>query len=138
VRDTDVICTASTARDPVVTDAAVKPGTHINAIGGNMVTRRELDDEAIAKCSIIAVDNREQAQQESGELIHAVAQGAIGWNDVGELGEIVSGKKSGRGSDESITLFKSLGVAMEDVALASRIYERAVERKLGMEIPLTE
>jgi len=67
-----------------------------------------------------------------------VAQGAIGWNDVGELGEIVSGKKSGRGSDESITLFKSLGVAMEDVALASRIYERAVERKLGMEIPLTE
>jgi ornithine cyclodeaminase/alanine dehydrogenase-like protein (mu-crystallin family) len=134
----DILISATTSKDPVIFGRYLRPGTHINAIGGNMVTRRELDDEAIAKCSIIAVDNREQAQQESGELIHAVAQGAIGWNDVGELGEIVSGKKSGRGSDESITLFKSLGVAMEDVALASRIYERAVERKLGMEIPLTE
>jgi ornithine cyclodeaminase/alanine dehydrogenase-like protein (mu-crystallin family) len=136
--DADILISATTSKEPVIFGRHLRPGTHINAIGANMPERRELDDEAVERCAVIAVDNKPQAQQEAGELIHAEAHGALSWSGVTEIGEVVAGKTTGRTGNDSITLFKSLGVAMEDVALASRIYQLAADRKVGVEIPLTE
>lgn len=134
----DIVITATTSKRPVLFGRLLRPGTHINAIGGNMLDRSELDEEAVGRSDLIAVDNKEQAEQECGELVRAVESGAISWDRVKEIGEIAAGKSPGRQGRESITLYKSLGVAMEDVALAARAYERARERGVGIEVPLTE
>jgi ornithine cyclodeaminase/alanine dehydrogenase-like protein (mu-crystallin family) len=103
-----------------------------------VIGRQELDEEAVARCAVVTVDNKEQAKQESAELVRAVERGMISWEKVGEIGDVVAGKNPGRLNPDSITLFKSLGVAMEDVALAARVYELALQRGVGLEIPLTE
>ena len=134
----DIIITATTARQPVLFGSHLKAGTHVNAIGSNMLSRCELDDEAVGKFDLITVDHREQAKQESAELVGAVERGILAWDQVREIGEVAAGRISGRQRESDITLFKSLGVAMEDVALAARLYEMARERGVGVEIPLTE
>lgn len=134
----DIIISATTSKEPVIFGSWLQDGTHINAIGSNALDRRELDDEAIKRCALIAVDNREQAKQESAELVRAVAAGNLRWEQVLEIGEIAAGRVSGRADKKSITLFKSLGVAMEDVALASKVYELAVQHGVGLEVPLTQ
>lgn len=136
--DTDILISATTAKDPVILGRRLRPGTHINAIGGNVIGRQELDEEAVARCAVVTVDNKEQAKQESAELVRAVERGMISWEKVREIGDVVAGKNPGRLTPDSITLFKSLGVAMEDVALAARVYELALQRGVGLEIPLTE
>lgn len=136
--ESDILVSATTAREPVIFGRWLRPGTHINAIGANILERRELDDEAVARCALVAVDSKEQAKQESSELVHAVERGIMTWEKVGAIGGIIAGRSPGRQDRNSITLFKSLGVAMEDVALASRLYDLALERGAGIEIPLTE
>ncbi len=136
--DNDVLISATTAKEPVILGRWLRPGTHINAIGGNVIGRQELDEEAVARCAVVTVDNKEQAKQESAELVRAVERGMISWEKVREIGDVVAGKNPGRPTPDSITLFKSLGVAMEDVALAARVYELALQRGVGLEIPLTE
>jgi ornithine cyclodeaminase/alanine dehydrogenase-like protein (mu-crystallin family) len=86
---------------------------------------------------VIAVDNREQAKLECAELVRAAESGSLQWDGVLEIGDIAAGRARGRQDDRSITLFKSLGVAMEDVALASKVYDLAVKHGVGMEVPLT-
>lgn len=135
--NSDILISATTSKEPVIEGNWLREGTHINAIGSNALDRRELDDEAVKRCGLIAVDNREQAKQESAELVRAVVAGNLQWEEVVEIGEIAAGRISGRQDARSITLFKSLGVAMEDVAMASRVYELAVEHGAGLEIPLT-
>ncbi len=136
--EADIMITATTAQRPVLLGKHLRPGTHVNAIGSNMLSRRELDDEAVRKCAIVAVDNREQARQESAELISATEQGFVAWDRVVEIGELAARGGAVRQTDADITLFKSLGVAMEDVALGARLYERAREQGVGIDIPLTE
>lgn len=135
VRGSDVIVTATNSKTPVVNGKWLAPGTHVNAIGANYETRRELDLDAVAAARFIAADDREQVQYESSDLIEAVKQGVLKWDDVHNLADVVSGRVRGRVSPADVTLFKSLGVAMEDVALAARAYERAVERKAGQALP---
>jgi alanine dehydrogenase len=136
--NSDIIISATTSKEPVIFGRWLQDGTHINAIGSNALDRRELDDEAVKRCALIAVDNRDQAKQESAELVRAVAAGTLEWEQVLEIGEIAVGRVSGRRDEKSITLFKSLGVAMEDVALASKVYELAMKNGIGLEVPLTE
>jgi ornithine cyclodeaminase/alanine dehydrogenase-like protein (mu-crystallin family) len=131
--DADVIITITTSRDPVLQGAWLNPGTHINAAGGNSILRRELDDETIRRSSFIAVDSIDQAKAEAGELITAVEKGLLTWERVRELRYVVSGEMRGRTSDDQITLFKSLGVAIEDVATAAVLYRKAREQKTGKE-----
>lgn len=138
LHDSDILISATTSRYPVIVGRLLRPGTHINAIGGNTLERRELDDEAIERCALITVDNKEQAKQECGEFVHAVEHSGLSWERVREIGEVVCGKIPGRPQPNALTLYKSLGVAMEDVALAARVYKRALERGMGLEIPLTE
>lgn len=135
VRGSDVVVTATSSKTPVLHGKWLAPGTHVNAIGANYESRRELDLDAVAAARFVAADDREQVQYESTDLIEAVKRGLLKWDDVHNLAEVVSGRARGRTSPQDITLFKSLGVAMEDVALAARAYERAVERKAGRALP---
>ncbi len=131
--DAGVVITITASRDPVLQGAWLRPGAHINAAGGNSILRRELDDEAVRRSSFIAVDSIDQAKIEAGELVTAVEKGLLTWERVRELRYVVSGEIRGRTSDDQITLFKSLGVAIEDVATAAVLYRKAKEHNVGKE-----
>lgn len=136
VRDAGIVVTATTSTRPVVEGKWLAPGAHINAIGANFPQKRELDDEAIRRCDLIAVDSREQSRMEAGDLIDTLRDDDSGWGRVLELSEVIAGKAKGRTNANEITLFKSSGIASEDVAVAGRIYELALERQIGTQIPM--
>lgn len=131
----EVLITATTATAPIVQGAWLQPGVHINAIGANYEHRRELDSAALAAATFIATDDCEQVRYESTDLAAPVAEGVLSWDQVHSLGDVVAGKIKGRSTHEDITLFKSLGVAIEDVALAARAYEKALKLGIGMALP---
>lgn len=139
-READIVITATTARNPVVLGRWLKPGAHVNAIGANFPNRRELDSEVIERASFIVVDSVEQSRIEAGDLIVPFASQPERWNAVRELSDLVSGSANvPRGKDRrEITLFKSNGVALEDIALGQLVFEAARERNLGREVPLWE
>ncbi len=124
-----LVVTATNARDPVVCGDWLEEGMHINAIGSNMASRRELDRAAIARAGLIVTDSLEQARLEAGELIAAFEPHPEEWARVGELCHVVSGERPGRQSPAQITLFKSNGIALEDVAVAGFVYEQALGGK---------
>jgi ornithine cyclodeaminase len=138
VHNVDIIVTATTAHQAVVEGAWIAPGTHVNAIGANFPQKRELDDAAIARASRVAVDFIEQAKMEAGDLIQAFAAEPSRWNSVVELSQIIAGKVLGRKSETEVTLFKSSGIAIWDVAVAMKVYELAVANGRGTKIPLWE
>src|SRR5712692_7415897 len=127
----DVVITATSSRQPVVRGEWLRPGAHLNAIGANHASRREVDDATLARSSLIAVDSLEQAREESGDLIQGFASLGRGWDEVVELHEIVAGRRPGRPSAEAITLFKSNGIALWDIAVAGYIYQQALEKGKG-------
>jgi ornithine cyclodeaminase/alanine dehydrogenase-like protein (mu-crystallin family) len=127
----DIVVTATTAREPVLQGEWLQPGMHINAIGSNWAHKQELDIPAVARCQRIAVDDLEQARQEAGDLIAAVAASAVGWDAVVELAQIVTGRTPGRVREDEVTLFESQGIALEDVAAMKVAYERALELGVG-------
>lgn len=114
----------------------LKPGVHINAIGANFPQKRELDAEAVKRCHVIVADSREQSKLEAGDLIQVFGEDAERWNDLGELADMVSGKVAGRRNASEITLFKSNGIAIEDIVVAGKIFEMARERGIGRQIPM--
>lgn len=136
VRDADIVITSTTATNPVVEGRWLKSGAHINAIGANFPQKRELDAEAVRRCDLIAADSRQQSSEEAGDLIHVFGDDASQWDKVHELADIVGGKIPGRTGPNQITLFKSNGIAIEDVVVAGRVYELARARGLGRQIPL--
>jgi ornithine cyclodeaminase/alanine dehydrogenase len=136
VRDMDVICAASTSKTPVVLGAWLKPGAHINGVGSHSVDARELDTEAIVRSKVV-VDTTDAALAEAGDLLDPIKEGAITADHIhAELGDIITGKKPGRVSDQEITLFKSQGIAIQDVATAQLVYRMAKERGIGVEVNL--
>jgi len=138
VRGADILCTATTSANPVMSGADLAPGVHINAIGANHAHKRELDEDAVKSADVIVVDSIEQSRQEAGDLILAFQGDEICWTGVKKLSDIVAGKASGRTSDSEVTLFKSNGIASWDLAVAMKIYALAKEKKLGRELPLWE
>jgi ornithine cyclodeaminase/alanine dehydrogenase-like protein (mu-crystallin family) len=135
VRDADVVVTATTATEPVVLGRWLQPGAHINAVGANYEHRRELDSEVVARSAVIVTDDREQARYEATDLAAPVAEGMLTWDRVRGLDELVAGLVPGRVSRDDITLFESLGVALGDVALAARAYEKALRAGIGERLP---
>lgn len=135
VRDARIVCTATTASQPVISGADLAAGAHVNAIGANHAHKRELDDKAIARAGAILVDSLEQSQQEAGDLILAFRNDATRWNAVKELADVVAGKAAGRANDSQITLFKSNGIASWDLAVATKVYALARKQNLGTTIP---
>src|SRR5215472_3079150 len=131
VKGADIVCTTTSAREPVLMGEWLAPGVHINAIGSSIPLARELDTLAVAK-SRLFVDRRESAVNEAGDYLIAKKEGVIGDQHIqGELGEIISGQIEGRRTDDEITLFKSLGLAIEDVASAHLVYQKALLQGLG-------
>jgi alanine dehydrogenase len=133
VRGADVVITATNAKDPVIESGWVEPGTHINAMGSNQATRRELPSDLVRRADLIAVDCLEQARMESGDLLLGLKPGE--WDRVVELKNVMSGRSQGRLRPDQITIFKSNGLAAQDVAAAGFIYEKAVEAGLKREVP---
>ncbi len=138
VRDAEILVTVTTAVTPVVESRWVQPGTHINAVGANFPQKRELDFETVMRAGPIFVDSCEQAKMEAGDLIQSFRQAPSCWDGVKELAQLVAGRAAGRNSRDQITLFKSSGIAIEDIVTAGRVYELALERKLGKQVSFWE
>ena len=132
--DADILITITSSPKPVLEGAWIKAGTHINTAGGNSIMRSEVDDEVIKRSNFIAVDSKDQAKIEAGELVFPVEKGILTWERVQEVCHVVSGEVQGRKSAEDITLFKSLGLAIEDVATATWIYRKAQSLNVGKNI----
>jgi len=136
VRGADVIVTATSSQTPVVQRAWLGEGAHVNAVGSSIPTTRELDSETVAAASLF-VDRRESTENESGDYLLALRDGAIAPGHIrAELGDVLVGAAPGRTSDTELTLFKSLGLAVEDLAAAQYVVERARERGVGTEVAL--
>ena len=136
VSGVDCVITSTTAFEPVLHGAWLEKGVHVNAIGGNFLFKREIDEKAAMSARIIAVESREQSKIEAGELLPLVEKGRIQWRSLVELGEIVAGKAAGRISGEDITLFKSVGIAVEDIAVAEHVYKAALSAGLGRSLDM--
>ena len=135
IADADIINTTTNAREPIVRREWIKPGAHINAVGSSIPTTRELDTKTVEAASLF-VDRRESTLNESGDYLFAVKEAGIGPDHIrAELGELLIGEHQGRASADEITLFKSLGIAVEDLASAQYLYKRALETNRGTKLP---
>jgi ornithine cyclodeaminase len=136
VTGADLICTVTSASEPVLSGSWLSPGCHINAVGACRPKSRELDGTAVSRSSVF-VDRRESADHEAGDLLLARAEGSISEDfPIVELGDVLAGTAAGRQDQREITLFKSLGIAVEDLASAAFVYERAQEQGLGTAVEL--
>ena len=136
VEGADIVCTTTASREPVLFGDWLAPGTHVNAVGSSLPTARELDSVAVARARLF-VDRRESAFHEAGDFLLAKQEGAVRDDHIcGELGELLLAQVSGRASPSEITLFKSLGLAVEDVAAAHHVYRRATAEGGGMWVEL--
>ena len=136
VEGSDIIVTASSARTPVFNGEWVEEGAHINGIGSHSPDARELDETTIVRSKVVA-DSWEAVLAEAGDLMIPIADGVITAEHIhAELGEVVIGKKEGRVTDQEITLFKSVGLALQDVATATKVYELCKQRGIGSSVDL--
>ena len=136
VSEADIICTTTFAQEPVLNGEWMSPGAHINAVGACVPTFRELDTAAVVG-SRLFVDRLESALNEAGDFLIPKKEGVIDDSHIlGEIGDILLGKVQGRKSDDEITLFKSLGIAVEDLGAAHYIYEKAVKSGTGVEVDI--
>ena len=134
VREADVVVTATSSEEPVLRREWLKPGTHVNAMGACFPHTRELDSQTIADAALF-VDRRESAEAESGEYLIALGEGAIGKGHIrAELGEVLAGSAPGRMSDDELTVFDSLGLAVEDLFAAEYLLRRAEETGRGVKV----
>ncbi len=136
IRGSQVVISVTKAATPLFDGRWLEAGTHVNAVGSHRLNAREIDGETVARADIVAVDSVEQARRESGDLTMAEREGKFHWEKAVELGDIVVGRVSGRDNPEQITLFKSHGIAIWDVATAGAIYKKAVAEGVGIIVPL--
>jgi alanine dehydrogenase len=136
LREADLVCTTTSAREPVLLGEWLRPGTHVNAVGFSGRSGRELDTDAVARARLY-VDRRESAVNEKGDVVIPLEEGAIAEDHiVGELGEVLEGRVPGRSSPEEITLFESAGLAIEDLAAAHHLHRKAAEKGIGTRVEL--
>lgn len=131
VRDTDVVVLMTTAASPVLQRAWLRAGMHLNLVGCNRPTCSEVEPEVVAASDVLVVDDLEQARHEAGDFLVAIDAGDLAWANVLELGDVVTQRRRGRTGTDQITLFNSLGVGIEDVAVGVAAYERARSSGLG-------
>lgn len=132
----DVICTTTSAREPILSGALLEPGMHVNLVGSSAADAREADDDVVARTRFF-IDFRPSTMDQAGELLHAIAAGRINENHiVGEIGAVLAGDCVGRTHADEITLYKSLGVAAQDVVTARRIFQLAEQKGLGTVVSL--
>ncbi len=136
VRGADIVCTVTASRDPVLEGAWLEPGTHVNAVGASQPDARELGSDAVARSHLFA-DRRESLTHESADYLVPLREGRLDPDEpIAELGEVVLGTAAGRRDADEVTLFKSLGLAIEDLAAARFILERAERENVGTVVPM--
>ncbi len=132
VEGADIICTVTSAKEPILLGPWISPGAHINAVGASNPLARELDTDTVVKSRMFA-DRRESVLNEAGDFLFPKKEGAVDDSHIlGEIGEILVGRIQGRRSGQEITLFEALGLAVEDVASAHHVYNKAVEKGIGI------
>jgi ornithine cyclodeaminase/alanine dehydrogenase-like protein (mu-crystallin family) len=130
----DIVVTVTSSVSPVLFGEWLQPGAHVNAAGSNMLFKSEVDREVIKRSSVVCVDSREELGLEAGDLMPSLETGVIMPEAVQEIGSVIAGRSPGRRSPEDVTFFASQGLALEDMAVARIVYDRAVERSLGQEV----
>jgi ornithine cyclodeaminase/alanine dehydrogenase-like protein (mu-crystallin family) len=130
----DVVVTITTSRDPVLRGEWLSPGALVCAAGANRIQARELDNAVLERSAFVCCDSKEQARVEAGDLVEPVERGVLDWLEVHELADVVGAQVAGRQDDDDIVLFKSLGIAAEDLAVAKLVYDRALEVGRGAEL----
>jgi len=124
LKEADIICTATTSKIPLFNYGDIKKGVHINAVGAHQSNTRELDTELIQKAKVY-IDHLDPSKNEAGDILIPISEGAYKWEDIqGELGSLVEGKIKGRVDDTDITVFNSIGNAVQDLAIASLVIEK--------------
>ncbi len=133
-RGLDVVITATTAREPVLKGEWLADGCHVNLVGSNFLARAEADVEVFRRAALVTADSKEQARLEAGDLVEPVKQNVLSWADVTDFGPLLVGKYPGRQSPADVTVFKSLGLGIEDVAVAARVVDLARQKGVGRDI----
>jgi ornithine cyclodeaminase/alanine dehydrogenase-like protein (mu-crystallin family) len=131
----DIVICATSSHVPLFDGHALAEGTHINAIGSNYLTRSEIDVTTIRRADHIVCDSLDACKLEAGDFVPALEDGSLDWSRVHELSDVVHGRETGRAHPEDITLFKSVGLALEDLAVAVRILEKARIEGIGQTLP---
>lgn len=127
----DIVITATSSREPVLMGSWLAEGTHLNVIGSNFLAKAEVDPVTVRRAATIVVDSKDQARLEAGDFVQPLEAGAIHWSDIHELGQVIVGRYPGRVRPEDITLFKSLGIALEDIAVAAKVVAEAKAQGVG-------
>lgn len=136
LRNSDIIITITTSVKPLFDNSWLSEnGVHINAAGSNALIRAEIPEKTVENAEVLAVDSKEVAAVEGGDILPSLEKGRIHWNEISELGEIVAGYRKGRITENGITVFESHGMGLQDIMCAEYIYRTAVSNKLGIELP---
>jgi ornithine cyclodeaminase/alanine dehydrogenase-like protein (mu-crystallin family) len=136
VRNSDLVVTATTAQQPILKFEWLKPGAHVNAVGSHRPDSREIDGPTVAHSKIV-VDSREAIMAECGDILLAIKEKSITEKDIpAEIGEVLAGVKPGRSSATEVTLYKSVGIAVQDVATAQLVYHKALKFKVGTNVEI--
>ena len=136
VRGADIVNVITKAAAPVLLGAWLESGQHINAAGSNSLARRELDEAAVRRANRIAVDSRNTARNECGDLLPLTESGMLDWDSLTELGEIITGRVPGRRGKEDITLYESHGMAIQDLYTAKFVLDAALRNNIGVDLPV--
>jgi alanine dehydrogenase len=131
----DIVICATSARTPLFEGKVLDDGTHLNVVGSNYLNKAEIDVATVHRADTIVCDSIEQCKLEAGDFVQAIEEGAVEWSHMHELADVVSDRETGRKTPESITLFKSVGLAIEDVALGAKLLQLAAKEGLGRPLP---
>jgi ornithine cyclodeaminase/alanine dehydrogenase-like protein (mu-crystallin family) len=131
----DLIICATSSKTPVFDGRAIETGTHLNVIGSNYLSKAEIDVQTVRQAEVIVCDSIEACRNEAGDFVAALEAGVTDWRLMHELADVVSGRQTGRASPEQVTLFKSVGLAIEDLALGVRLLQSAREEGVGRTLP---
>jgi alanine dehydrogenase len=135
VAEKDIVICATTSKVPLFDGHMLSEGTHLNVVGSNYLTKAEIDVTTIRRADYIVCDSVDACRLEAGDFVPALEDGSLDWSRVHELSDVVVGRETGRAHREDITLFKSVGLGLEDLAVAVRVFQRAREQGLGRPLP---
>jgi alanine dehydrogenase len=136
VRDSDLLVTVTTAKEPIIKSHWLKPGVHINAVGSHRPDLREIDGVTLSQAKVV-VDSREAIMAECGDILLALKERSVSENVIhAEIGEVLAGTRAGRSNADEITLYKSVGIAIQDVAAAQLVYRKALDQNVGTHVEI--
>ena len=132
----DIVIAATSSREPVLKGEWLAPGTHVTLMGSNFLTSAEADVEVFRRAKLVTVDSKEQARSEAGDFVAALGEHVLAWPDIKEFAQVLVNRYPGRQSAEEITVFKSLGLGVQDIAVGVKVVEQARAKGLGREVEM--